>query len=197
MADAERTAALATPDSDLVATLCRACELGAQPESEEEEPYKHKYEAADLLRKALGEKPLLEAPAATTRPEGTDAPLPDLASAAGTSATPIADAAQAAPTTETPEKAGTAGPAAASEAPLSESALLRAAARLRSGLLLLETDMLHEGEPAVKAGIAALESRPEWHTPWLLEGYNALGALYRWAHVRASRAGFRLRLCCY
>ncbi|KAG2449609.1 hypothetical protein HYH02_005142 [Chlamydomonas schloesseri] len=68
--------------------------------------------------------------------------------------------------------------------------LAAAAARLRCGLILLDTDLLPDGEAYVRAGLAVLEAAPagpEVYLAWLLEGCNALGALYsnRGSHATA------------
>eukprot|EP00198_Chlamydomonas_reinhardtii_P008976 XP_001698313.1 predicted protein [Chlamydomonas reinhardtii] len=59
--------------------------------------------------------------------------------------------------------------------------LAAAAARIRCGLILLDTDLLSDGEAYVRAGLGVLEAAPggaEAYLAWLLEAYNSLGALY-------------------
>ncbi|KAG2493223.1 hypothetical protein HYH03_008639 [Edaphochlamys debaryana] len=182
---------------ELVSAIKRACALSLQPESEDE-PYKHKYEAADILRLALGEKPIAEAspadssaPAPPAPPASADAPSEDTSAAEPGSEPSTAPAAQS--------PASSSAPDAVPSEP-SDLELAAACARIRSGLLLLETDLLPDGEAAVTAGLPVLEAAcaaaerhaaaaaaasagsaaaaPAGLLGWQLEAYNALGALY-------------------
>ncbi|KXZ47726.1 hypothetical protein GPECTOR_33g608 [Gonium pectorale] len=138
----------------------KACASSAL-EEDESEPYKHKYEAADLLRKVLGERSVLGA-----EPKPSAAVGDAAASAAPHEANGSSDAGPAA------------DPVGAAPRPAPEFELAAAAARIRCGLILLETDLLPDGESSIVAGLPQLEKSPDAFLAWLLEAYNALGALY-------------------
>ncbi|KAG2428764.1 hypothetical protein HXX76_011465 [Chlamydomonas incerta] len=167
---------------EFLEAIKRATAISAREESEEE-PYKFHYEAADVLRSALGEPPLLATsnlPGAEAPP--TSAPAPAAAESTASdsinaAAKPDGDASSAPTAVDAPSV-----PAAPSSSGRpSPQALAAAAARIRCGLILLDTDLLPDGEAYVKAGLGTLEAAPgaaEAYLAWLLEAYNALGALY-------------------
>lgn len=177
------------------AAIAKARALSLEEESEEE-PYKHKYAAAAVLATAVAAAggtvpsaaaPLKEAaaqPAGCSNGEAAAQALspPSMPPGAvdGGAATPTATAPTAAtPTTTTaaaPNNSSTrAGPASASGPTPLDVAI--AQAMVLRGVVLLETDLLHEGEVAVRSGLPSLEPDAAAHLPWLLEGYNSLGAL--------------------
>lgn len=193
--------AAATTVPEFLEALKRATAISAREESEEE-PYKFHYEAADVLREALGEPLLL---AASNQPEGApsaeapavSAPAPAAAESsasdsAAAAAEPDGEASSAPPAVD----AGTPSPAAPSTSgrPPSPQELAAAAARIRCGLILLDTDLLSDGEAYVRAGLGVLEAAPggaEAYLAWLLEAYNSLGALYRWGRLGGWGEGRR------
>ncbi|GIM16324.1 hypothetical protein Vretimale_18956, partial [Volvox reticuliferus] len=135
-------------------------------EEDEAEPYKNKYEAADLLRKLLGERAI----SADGSPPSTESSKNESSSAAvssghqdSVSSSPDAVCGNSkVPSTSRP----------------SEAELAEAAVRIRCGLILLETDLLADGQSSIEAGLPPLELEPETYLAWLIESYNALGALY-------------------
>ncbi len=172
---------------ELVEAIRQASAISCH-EDDEAEPYKNKYCAADLLRKILGERAICEQGQAGA---GADSGHAQAQLAVLTHPT-VPDAGKAAPV-ETATSSTSSGPgnrssssrkdAAAPPAPAAASLtggdFAAAAARIRCGLILLETDLLADGEASIRAGLPLLEQHPDSYLAWLLEAYNALGALYR------------------
>ncbi len=133
----------------ILRTIRTAAELAAR-EEDEAEPYKFKYAAADALKACI------------------DAPTSDGAAAEG------------APATSSPssQHENLSSDATSSPGCNPELGQAVAAARIRRGLILLDTDLLPDGEAELTAGVAVLEAEPGKYLAWLLESYNALGALY-------------------
>ncbi|PNH02188.1 KIF1-binding [Tetrabaena socialis] len=182
---------------ELVEAIKRACVISSQ-EEDEAEPYKYHYEAADLLKAALAAAPTPTAaahaavavsPGAPSAPPPGDA-VPAAAAAPADPSAALAGGADAAGTGPShphpPPQQPPAPPAPQQQQqqlpPPSDLELAVAAARIRFGLLLLDTDLLSEGQAAVEAGLRPLESAEPGaganYTAWLLESYNALGALH-------------------
>lgn len=61
---------------------------------------------------------------------------------------------------------------------ISKDRQLSAIVRMRRGLILLETDLLSEGEALVKAALDVLSGEQTTYIEHVIEGLNALGALY-------------------
>ncbi|GFR52201.1 hypothetical protein Agub_g14740, partial [Astrephomene gubernaculifera] len=149
---------------ELLDAIERACTVGAQEENEEE-PYKHKYEAADLIKRVLGERGIL-----------ASAPVVDGTGKDSSGDSPAAQESSH-PTVKTDDNGSSPSTSEVPEKP-SHLELATAAARIRCGLILLDTDLLADGEASILAGLPLLETSPDTFLAWLLESYNALGALY-------------------
>lgn len=147
----------------------QACTISRR-EEDESEPYKNKYQAADLLDKVLGERTLgFEQPAPNKDSSTVEEPVVQTL----TNPCPLVSDSFVA--------VGSSGCSDTSGPSVLE--LAAAAARIRGGLILLETELLTDGESRIEAGLNHLEKCPEAYLAWLLESYNALGALYRCART--------------
>ncbi|GIL62528.1 hypothetical protein Vafri_16739, partial [Volvox africanus] len=135
-------------------------------EEDEAEPYKNKYEAVDLLRKLLGERAI-----------SADEPAPSAENSEDKSSSVAASSAQHNSDIGSPDAVCSSSAVLSTSRP-SEAELGEAAVRIRCGLILLETDLLADGQSSIEAGLQPLEKDPEAYLAWLIESYNALGALY-------------------
>lgn len=133
----------------ILRTIKTAADLAAR-EEDEAEPYKFKYAAADALKACI------------------DAPSSDSTAAEGAPTASGLDSQHENLSNDVTSSSG-------SNPELGQAV---AAARIRRGLILLDTDLLPDGEAEIIAGVTILEAEPDKYLAWLLESYNALGALY-------------------
>ncbi|GLI71317.1 hypothetical protein VaNZ11_016476, partial [Volvox africanus] len=135
-------------------------------EEDEAEPYKNKYEAVDLLKNLLGERAI-----------SADEPAPSAESSGNESSSVASSSVQQKFASGSPVAGCSSSAVLSTSRPL-EAELAEAAVRIRCGLILLETDLLADGQSSIEAGLQPLEKNPEDYLAWLIESYNALGALY-------------------